>query len=90
QECMDIAQNLGYKTEKGPITWGGGATDAGEFAKIGVSAVTILGMKNTAIREGLYYHTPEDTVDKIEPAAVRAVLEITASFIAKKDAEVSL
>ena len=50
---------------------------------------TILGMKNTAIREGLYYHTPEDTVDKIEPAAVRAVLEISAAFIVKKDTEVS-
>jgi hypothetical protein len=89
QECMTIAQDLGYKTEMGPITWGGGATDAAEFAKIGVNAVTLLGMKNTAIRDGLYYHTPEDTVDKIEPAAVRAVLEITAAYIAKKDAEVS-
>ena len=89
QECMIIAQEFGYKTEKGPITWGGGGTDAAEFAKIGVSAVTILGMKNTAIREGLYYHTPDDTVDKIEPAAVRAVLEISAAFIAKKDAEIS-
>ena len=89
RECMTIAQNLGYKTEKGPITWGGGGTDAAEFAKIGVSAVTLLGMKNTAVREGLYYHTPEDTVDKIEPAAVKACLEIVTEYIAKKDAEIS-
>jgi len=86
-DCMEIAGQLGYQTDEGPITWGGGATDAAEFARIGVHATSLLGMKNRFIRDGLSYHTMEDTVDKIEPAAVRASLEIVAGFIFKKDSE---
>jgi len=86
-ECMDIAGQLGHHTEEGPITWGGGGTDAAEFARIGVPATTLLGMENRFIRDGLYYHTMEDTVDKIDPAAVRASLEVVAGFIFKKDLE---
>ena len=86
-ECMDIAKQLGHRTEQGPITSGGGATDAAEFARIGVAATSLLGMENKFIRDGLSYHTMEDTVDKIDPAAVRASLEIVAGFIFKKDSE---
>jgi hypothetical protein len=86
-ECMDIARQLGHQTEEGPITSGGGATDAAEFARIGVAATSLLGMENKFIRDGLSYHTLEDTVDKIDPAAVRASLEIVAGFIFKKDSE---
>jgi aminopeptidase YwaD len=86
-DCMDIAGQLGYHTDEGPITWGGGATDAAEFARIGVHATSLLGMKNRFIRDGLSYHTMEDTVDKIDPAAVRASLEIVVGFIFKKDSE---
>lgn len=86
-ECMDVAGQLGHHTQKGPITVGGGGTDAAEFARIGVAATTLLGMENRFIRDGLYYHTMEDTVDNIDPAAVRASLEIVAGFIFKKDSE---
>jgi len=86
-DCMDIAGHLGYHTDEGPITWGGGATDAAEFARIGVHATSLLGMKNRFIRDGLSYHTMEDTVDKIDPAAVRASLEILVGVIFKKDSE---
>jgi hypothetical protein len=86
-ECMDVTRQLGHDAEEGPITWGGGATDAAEFARIGVAATSLLGMKNRFIRDGLSYHTLEDTVDKIDPAAVRASLEVVAGFLFKKDSE---
>jgi hypothetical protein len=86
-DCMDVAGQLGHHTEKKPITVGGGGTDAAEFARIGVPATTLIGMENQFIRDGLYYHTMEDTVDNIDPAAVRAGLEIVAGFIFKKDSE---
>ena len=86
-ECVDVARRLGHHTEQGPITSCGGATDAAEFARIGVAATSLLGMENRFIRDGLSYHTMEDTVDKIDPAAVRASLEIVAGFIFKKDSE---
>jgi hypothetical protein len=89
-DCMDIAGQLGHHTKEGPITWGGGGTDAAEFARIGVAATSLLGMENRFIRDGLYYHTMEDTVDNIDPAAVRAGLEIVAGFIFKKDLELQV
>ena len=86
-ECMDVARQPGHHTEEGPITWGGGGTDAAEFARIGVPATSLLGMENRFVRDGLSYHTMGDTADKIDPAAVRATLEIVTGFIFKKDSE---
>ncbi len=84
-----IAESLGYKTKEGPITWGGGGTDAAEYARNGIEATTLLGMENSAIREGLVYHTLNDTVDSIEPAAVKAVLEIVYRYILYKEWKLS-
>ena len=72
-ECMAVASQLGHHTGRGAITVGGGGTEAAEFARIGVASTSLLGMENRFIRDGLYYHTMEDTVDNIDPAAVRYV-----------------
>jgi len=82
---MIIAESLGYKTKAAPITFGGGGTDAAEYAKQNIEATTILGMANTAIREGLVYHTQNDTVDSINPSVVKAVLEIVYRYILYKE-----
>ena len=82
---MMIAESLGYKTKEAPITFGGGGTDAAEYAKQNIEATTILGMENTAIRDGLVYHTLNDTVDSINPSVVKAVLEIVYRFILYKE-----
>jgi aminopeptidase YwaD len=58
------------------MTFGGGATDAAEFAAIGISATTMIAMPTSIIRKGLVYHTMQDTVDAIEPEAVAACLSI--------------
>jgi len=86
---MIIAESLGYKTKAAPITSGGGGTDAAEYAKQNIEATTILGMENTAIREGLAYHTLNDTVDSINPSVVKAVLEIVYRYILYKEWELS-
>ena len=86
EECRHIAGQLGYSLTTVPIAFGGGATDAAEFARIGIDATCILGLSTHYIREGMVYHTMEDTVDKIEPGIVEAVLKIVYEFILQKDA----
>lgn len=86
---MIIAESLGYKTKEAPITFGGGGTDAAEYARYNIEATTLLGMENTAIRDGLVYHTLNDTVDSIDPSAVKAVLEIVYRYIIYKEWKVS-
>jgi aminopeptidase YwaD len=85
-ECRRIARSLGYESRLVSVPCGGGGTDAAEFAKIGVEATTLLAMSSRLVRDGLVYHTPADTVDNLEPAAVGAALDIALAFIVQKDA----
>lgn len=86
---MIIAESLGYKTKAAPITFGGGGTDAAEYARHNIEATTLLGMENTAIRDGLVYHTLNDTIDSINPSVVKAVLEIVYRYILYKEWKLS-
>lgn len=89
-QCRDIAGSLGYKAIALPLPVGGGATDAGEFGRIGVEATNIIAMDLNAIRKDLAYHTERDTVETIEPEAVKAVLDISLQYIMQKDEEISI
>lgn len=84
-ECKEIAGELGYKARLFALTPGGGATDAAEFAKIGVEATTLVGMPTDVIRGGMVYHTLNDTVEHIEPGAVEASLKIALAYVLKKE-----
>lgn len=84
-ECINIAEDLGYKITSAPMTFGGGATDAGEFSRTGIEAVSLIGMENKFIRDNLVYHTLNDTPDKIELEAVLACLNIVKQYILTKD-----
>jgi hypothetical protein len=86
-QCKNIAAELGYATRLFAITPGGGGTDAAEFARIGVHATTLIGMPTNLIRDGLVYHTVNDTVEHIEPAAIEASLKIALEYILRKDRE---
>lgn len=84
-ECVDVAQRLGYRPKFFRFLFGAGGTDAAEFAKIGVEATTLIAMPISVERDAVVYHTPDDTVDNIEPEAVEAVLKIAEAYIAEKD-----
>ncbi len=79
--CHETAKELGYDLPIKPIAWGGGSTDAGAFGKAGITATTILGMENATIRDGLVYHTEHDTIDKVEPAGLKATSRILIRMI---------
>jgi len=85
EEALNVATKLGYSARILPIPFGGGATDAAEFAKIGVEATTLLALPTELVRDGIVYHTTEDKVENIEPAAVKACLEIIMAFLLEKE-----
>ncbi len=80
-QCVKIAAGLGYRIKAVRFPFGGGGTDAGQFAKIGIEAASLIGISTRLIRKDIDYHTSRDTVDNIDPAAVEAGLNIAANFI---------
>jgi aminopeptidase YwaD len=79
------AAELGCSIKMSPIVIFTGATDAARFAEIGVEASSIVGLPIPPIREQLGFHTPNDTVDNIEPEAVEVCLKIAQRYILEKD-----
>jgi hypothetical protein len=89
-ECQEIATKLGYPVRLIPIPPGAGGTDAAEFAKVGVEATTLIGLPAKIQSERFVYHTLNDTVEHIEPAAVEATLKIALDYILKKEQDASI
>ena len=85
QECQQIACQAGYPARLTRMLFGGGSTDAAELAKIGVKATTMIAMPTEIIRDGLVYHTLQDTIERVEPAAVQACLRVIHDFILQKE-----
>lgn len=88
QELVDIATNKGYPATHKPIAFLTGGTDAGELAKRGVRATTLIGMPWSNNTRASVYHTPDDTVDKIEPAVIKAAIDIFCSYIEQSDGSI--
>jgi hypothetical protein len=78
--CM-VAGDHGLQLKRGSVPFGGGGTDAAAFAAAGIKATSIIGMPTGIISKGHLYHTSKDTVEHIEAAAVRAVLELATGYI---------
>ena len=89
KECQAAAKELGIETNVKPIAFLTGGTDAGELAKVGAIATTLMGMPWDNNERSAVYHTMNDTADSIEPEAIESGLAIIARVIEKKDREVT-
>lgn len=87
QECSQIAAALGHSAAVMPLGPGGGGTDAAAFAKNGVESTSVIGISASGIGKKTVYHTPQDTVEHIEPQAVEVALDIVVNYIMRKDRE---
>jgi aminopeptidase YwaD len=85
EECRALAGSAGLTSRLTRMVFGGGSTDAAELTRVGVRATTMLAMPTALVRDGLVYHTVNDTVDAIEPEAVRACLEVACRLVDKLD-----
>ncbi len=81
EKALEAARSEGYEFTAIPLPFGGGATDAAEFSRIGVEAVSLVGLNTDTFRLDLAYHTTRDLPDVIEPEAVEACLKSALGFI---------
>lgn len=84
-EGVTAAAEVGVAARRTPMIFLGGATDATEFAKVGCEATTLLGMSFMSVPRRGIYHTPKDTLDKVEPEAVRAAFATLVRLIERHD-----
>ncbi len=80
EKGIQIAKTLGYTAEKMKIPFGGGATDSGEFAKVGIPSTSLIAMDTTFKSGSNPYHTRDDNTENIDPEAVLACLQIAHGF----------
>ncbi len=85
EECRQIGAALGHHVSVKPLLPGSGGTDAWTFARLGVKATSLIGMSASSIGDKTVYHTLQDTVEHIEPAAVEAALDIAVNYVMYKD-----
>lgn len=85
EDMIKIGKNHGIELQKLQMPFGGGATDAAESARIGIPATTILAMPTNIVREGMVYHTRNDTVKYIEPKVVEECLRMAWDYLLYKD-----
>jgi len=88
EDLIDIGKNHNISLRKFKMIFGGGATDAAESARIGIPATTIIAMPTNIVREGMVYHTRNDTVEFIEPEVVEGCLKIAWDYLLKKDKQI--
>lgn len=81
KDLVEVANILGYKTTYKAIEFLTGGTDAGELAKYNVKATTLIAMPWSNSKRANIYHTPNDTLDKVEPEAVEAAVNIFVTYI---------
>ncbi len=79
------AESIGLKTKTQPLAFLTGGTDAAEFAKIGISATTIIGMPWTNDSRSNVYHTPNDTLEHVQLDVVKSTIHIIDHWIRQND-----
>jgi len=85
QRCIEIAKQLGISLKLKSIPFGGGSTDGSWFANNKTQVISIIGMPMDFKNKTAYYHTPSDTIDKIEPKAVKSVIDLAVNYIIDLD-----
>jgi len=80
KKSIELAESLGYSACKMNIPFGGGGTDAGEFAKAGIESVSLIAMDTTFKSGSNPYHTRDDHTENIDSEAVLACLQIAHGF----------
>ena len=83
--CVEIAKGLGVAARTFRMYPGAGATDAAEFARVGVRSTTLIALPTDIEGGGLVYHTPHDTVATIQPTAVEACLGVALGLAREVD-----
>ena len=85
EECRQLAAARGRRLGLIALPFGGGGTDAAQFARRGISCTSIVGLPTSLVSREVVYHTPRDTAEAIHPAAVEAVLDLAVDYVTACD-----
>ncbi len=85
KELETLTNDLGFSIKAKKLPLGGGGTDAGQFAKMGIDTISLIGISTALIRKDIYYHTSNDVIENIDPQAVDNALQTVVEFVIKKD-----
>ena len=86
-QCCAIANELGYEVTTIEFPFLAGASDAAEFAKAGVEATCLAGMNWADKGDQPAYHTRRDTIDAVDPEAVKRSIDLGIHYVITKDQE---
>ncbi len=87
EELVKIATRNNYRAVHKPISFLTGGTDAGELARIGIRATTLIGMPWSNNARSNVYHTPNDTLDHVEKEIIDAAITIFLEYVGTMDQE---
>ena len=79
-KAAEIARGMGVSAIVCPIAYLAGATDAGEAARAGFKATTLLSIPFTNKCRDTVYHTRNDTVEHVEPQAIEQAIAVMIKF----------
>jgi hypothetical protein len=82
-----LAADEGIKAPKAPLAFLTGGTDAAELQAAGARAASLVAMHWGNDARANAYHTPADTIDAVDPAAVEALLRLGIRFAEDIDAK---
>jgi glutaminyl-peptide cyclotransferase len=83
------AREIGYAREFPDRTFSVGDDDHVPFLRAGISAVDIIDLEyGSAPEDNDYWHTPEDTLDKISPRSLKIIGDVTLLSLPKIEAQI--
>jgi aminopeptidase YwaD len=83
-----VAEERGHRPRMLSIPFGGGGTDAAQFARRGIESVGIVADSTALVRKEILFHTMKDLPGRISAKAVGAVIEIVGEYLLREDAGV--
>jgi hypothetical protein len=87
--CQRLMRENGHDIPAAPISFLTGGTDAGELAKGGVRATTLVGMPWGNTSRSTVYHTPADTADAVSKDAVARAIRLAVDLALDLDQELT-
>ncbi len=86
-QCQRLLAGRGRDVPAKPIAFLTGGTDAGELARGGAQATTLIGMPWGNTQRSSVYHTPADVLSAVSPQAVAAAMGLAIDLVGALDAE---
>jgi hypothetical protein len=87
--CQRLLAGHGIHAAANPISFLTGGTDAGELARGGAEATSLMGMPWGNTDRSSVYHTPADVLEAVDPAAVAIAIQLASDLAHDLDQDLS-